>query len=125
MEEMMKFPRTQADTPRDEQSPGIWRATRGVAAGAAGRGTAWRQREHTAALGGLGKGDLAALLLPPARARAGAEAAVAQLEQDRKLALLFEATRAVTSSLVLEDVLELVTRTTAEVMGTFAADTFD
>jgi len=69
--------------------------------------------------------DLAALLLPPARARAGAEAAVAQLEQDRKLALLFEATRAVTSSLVLEDVLELVTRTTAEAMGTFAADIFD
>jgi len=68
--------------------------------------------------------DLAALL-PPARAGASAEAAVAQLEQDRKLALLFEATRAVTSSLVLEDVLELVTRTTAEVMGTFAADIFD
>ena len=68
--------------------------------------------------------DLAALL-PPARAGASAEASVAQLEQDRKLALLFEATRAVTSSLVLEDVLELVTRTTAEAMGTFAADIFD
>src|SRR5450756_2838768 len=68
--------------------------------------------------------DLAALL-PPARADGSAEASVAQLEQDRKLALLFEATRAVTSSLVLEDVLELVTRTTAEVMGTFAADIFD
>ena len=68
--------------------------------------------------------DLAALP-PPARAGAGAEASAAQLEQDRKLALLFEATRAVTSSLVLEDVLELVTRTTAEAMGTFAADIFD
>lgn len=68
--------------------------------------------------------DLAALL-PPARADGSAEASVAQLEQDRKLALLFEATRAVTSSLVLEDVLELVTRTTAEAMQTFAADIFD
>jgi diguanylate cyclase (GGDEF)-like protein/excisionase family DNA binding protein len=68
--------------------------------------------------------DLMALL-PPARAGAGAAAAMAQLEQDRKLTLLFEATRAVTSSLVLEDVLELVTRTTAEAMGTFAADIFD
>ena len=63
--------------------------------------------------------DLVALL-PPAPA-----AASAQLEQERKLALLFEATRAVTSSLVLEDVLELVTRTTAAAMGTFAADIFD
>src|SRR5450759_4653698 len=61
--------------------------------------------------------DLAELLLPPAPARAGAEAAVAQLEQDRKLALLFAATRAVTSSLLLEYVLEVVTRTTAEAMG--------
>ena len=68
--------------------------------------------------------DLEALL-PPARAAASAAAAIAHLEQDRKLTLLFEATRAVTSSLVLEDVLELVTRTTAEVMGTFAADIFD
>ncbi|MEI6449750.1 MAG: diguanylate cyclase [Actinomycetes bacterium] len=68
--------------------------------------------------------DLVALL-PPARDDASAAAAVAQREQDRKLALLFEATRAVTSSLVLEDVLELVTRTTAAAMGTFAADIFD
>ena len=69
--------------------------------------------------------DLAALL-PPAHAGAGAGASSgAQHEQARKLALLFEATRAVTSSLVLEDVLELVTRTTAEAMGTFAADIFD
>lgn len=68
--------------------------------------------------------DLTALL-PPARAGARTEAPVARLAQDRKLALLFEATRAVTSSLVLEDVLELVSRTTAEVMGTFAADIFD
>ena len=30
-----------------------------------------------------------------------------------------------TSTLVLEDVLELVARTTAEAMGTFAADIFD
>jgi diguanylate cyclase (GGDEF)-like protein len=41
------------------------------------------------------------------------------------MALLFEATRAVTSTLVLEDVVTLVARTTAEVMGTFAADIFD
>jgi diguanylate cyclase (GGDEF)-like protein/excisionase family DNA binding protein len=68
--------------------------------------------------------DLAALL-PPARAGASAVALMARLEHDRKLALLFEATRAVASSLVLEDVLGLVTRTTAEVMGTFAADIFD
>ena len=70
------------------------------------------------------RADLAALL-PPASAVASLEASVAQLEQDRKLALLFEATGAVTSSLVLEDVLELVTRTTAAAMGTFAADIFD
>jgi diguanylate cyclase (GGDEF)-like protein len=41
------------------------------------------------------------------------------------MALLLEATRAVTSTLVLEDVLTLVARTTAEAMGTFAADIFD
>ena len=70
------------------------------------------------------RADLAALL-PPARAGARAGATEARPEQDRKLALLFEVTRAVTSSLVLEDVLKLVTRTTAEAMGTFAADIFD
>jgi diguanylate cyclase (GGDEF)-like protein/excisionase family DNA binding protein len=70
------------------------------------------------------RADLAALL-PPARAGASAGATEAQPEQDRKLTLLFEVTRAVTSSLVLEDVLDLVTRTTAEAMGTFAADIFD
>ena len=70
------------------------------------------------------RADLAALL-PPARAGARAGASEAQPEQDRRLALLFEAMRAVTSTLVLEDVLELVTRTTAEAMGTFAADIFD
>ena len=46
-------------------------------------------------------------------------------ERDRRLALLLEAAKAVTSTLVLEDVLELVTRTTAAAMGTFAADIFD
>jgi len=57
--EMVKFSCANADTPRDERSPGIRRATRGVAAGAAGLGAAWRQREHAAALGGLGKGGVA------------------------------------------------------------------
>jgi diguanylate cyclase (GGDEF)-like protein/excisionase family DNA binding protein len=68
--------------------------------------------------------DLVALL-PAARAGGRVTGSMAQAEQQRKLDLLFEATRAVTSSLVLEDVLELVSRTTAEVMGTFAADIFD
>jgi diguanylate cyclase (GGDEF)-like protein len=47
------------------------------------------------------------------------------VRQNRQMAQLFEATRAVTSTLVLEDVLTMVARTTAEVMGTFAADIFD
>jgi diguanylate cyclase (GGDEF)-like protein/excisionase family DNA binding protein len=68
-------------------------------------------------------------LLPLLTLRAGSDEvpgrASARQEQDRKLALLLEATRAVTSTLVLEDVLELVARTTAEAMGTFAADIFD
>ena len=69
--------------------------------------------------------DLLALAAPTSgRGRKGRGAA-ARMEQDRKLTLLFEATRAVTSTLVLEDVLELVARTTAEVMGTFAADIFE
>jgi len=69
--------------------------------------------------------DLVALLTPQEIAEGSVAASAAQHEQDRKLALLFEATRAVTSSLVLEDVIELVTRTTAKAMGTFAADIFD
>ena len=64
-------------------------------------------------------------LLPRADAGTGARASTSQAQQQRKLDLLFEATRAVSSSLVLEDVLGLVARTTAEVMGTFAADIFD
>jgi excisionase family DNA binding protein len=55
----------------------------------------------------------------------GTVSAAARHERDRRLALLLEATGAVTSSLVLEDVLELVARSTAEAMGTFAADIFD
>ena len=46
-------------------------------------------------------------------------------QRSRKLASLFEATRAVTSTLVLEDVLALVARSTAEAMGTFAADIYE
>jgi diguanylate cyclase (GGDEF)-like protein/excisionase family DNA binding protein len=69
--------------------------------------------------------ELVSLLTPRAAGDSDAGASAARHEQDRRLALLFEATRAVTSSLVLEDVLELVTRTTAEAMGTFAADIFD
>jgi diguanylate cyclase (GGDEF)-like protein/excisionase family DNA binding protein len=66
-----------------------------------------------------------AKLAPPDQDGADAPASTSQLFRDPKLALLFEATRSVTSSLVLEDVLELVARTTAEAMGTFAADIFD
>ena len=71
------------------------------------------------------RGDLAFLVAPHAGSGEVAEHTSARQEQDRKLALLLEATRAVTSTLVLEDVLELVARTTAEAMGTFAADIFD
>ena len=69
--------------------------------------------------------DLAALL-PAAADPAGSTAAPrGRRQQDRKLALLSRATQALTSTLVLEDVLELVARTTAEAMDTFAADIFD
>jgi excisionase family DNA binding protein len=71
------------------------------------------------------RGDLLVLVTPHAGSAEVAEHTTARQEQDRKLALLLEATRAVTSTLVLEDVLELVARTTAEAMGTFAADIFD
>ena len=54
-----------------------------------------------------------------------AKARERQARQSGQMARLFEATRAVTSTLVLEDVLMLVARTTAEVMGTFASDIFD
>ena len=70
------------------------------------------------------RAELMVLLAAP-RAGTGAASSTAMLEKDRRLTLLFEATRAVTSSLGLEDVLELVTRTTAAAMGTFAADLFD
>jgi len=69
--------------------------------------------------------DLVALLPDSEGAGDGDGASPSRLEQDRRMALLLEATRAVTSTLVLEDVLELVARTTAEAMGTFAADIFD
>jgi len=68
---------------------------------------------------------LAALLPAKAGFVGSAAASRAQHEQNRKLALLFEATQALTSTLVLEDVLELVARTTAEALGTFGADIFD
>ncbi|MEI6725759.1 MAG: diguanylate cyclase [Actinomycetes bacterium] len=68
--------------------------------------------------------DLIAVLQDATRARRGDSSAF-QRERDRRMALLLEATRAVTSTLVLEDVLTLVARTTAEAMGTFAADIFD
>ena len=68
--------------------------------------------------------DLMALLPDAPRARRG-DSSASRLEQDRRMALLLEATRAVASTLVLEDVLTLVARTTAEAMGTFAADIFD
>ena len=64
-------------------------------------------------------------LLPVASRALDASSSSSGLERERRMALLLEATRAVTSTLVLEDVLTLVARTTAEAMGTFAADIFD
>ncbi len=70
------------------------------------------------------RADLIAVL-PDASHPPGGESSASRREHDRRMALLLEATRAVTSTLVLEDVLTLVARTTAEAMGTFAADIFD
>src|SRR5665647_1429235 len=53
------------------------------------------------------RADLVALLPDATRARRG-ESSGSRREQDRRMALLLEATRAVTSTLVLEELLTLV-----------------